>query len=74
MAFLPITKEEMDARGWDAPDIVVVTATPTSITRASARRLSRAYWKRRVSVSVSCRSRRMTMITSASDGRGSRFS
>ena len=25
MAFLPITKEEMDARGWDAPDIVVVT-------------------------------------------------
>ena len=25
MAFLPITKEEMIARGWDAPDIVVVT-------------------------------------------------
>lgn len=25
MTFLPITKEEMDARGWDAPDIVVVT-------------------------------------------------
>ena len=25
MAFLPITKEEMTARGWDAPDIVVIT-------------------------------------------------
>lgn len=25
MAFLPITREEMEARGWDAPDIVVVT-------------------------------------------------
>ena len=25
MAFLPITKEEMTARGWDAPDIVLVT-------------------------------------------------
>ena len=25
MAFLPITKEEMKERGWDAPDIVVVT-------------------------------------------------
>ena len=25
MAFLPITKEEMVARGWDAPDIVIVT-------------------------------------------------
>ena len=25
MSFLPITKEEMLARGWDAPDIVVVT-------------------------------------------------
>ena len=25
MAFLPITKEDMLARGWDAPDIVVVT-------------------------------------------------
>ena len=25
MAFLPITKEEMLARGWDAPDFVLVT-------------------------------------------------
>ncbi|MBQ9760614.1 MAG: hypothetical protein IJW16_04640, partial [Clostridia bacterium] len=25
MAFLPITREDMLARGWDAPDIVVVT-------------------------------------------------
>ena len=25
MAFLPITKQEMDALGWAAPDFVVVT-------------------------------------------------
>ncbi len=25
MAFLPITKKEMDARGWDCPDVVLVT-------------------------------------------------
>ncbi|MBR5187511.1 MAG: YgiQ family radical SAM protein, partial [Clostridia bacterium] len=25
MAFLPINKEEMLARGWDAPDIVLIT-------------------------------------------------
>ena len=25
MAFLPITKEEIEALGWDAPDFVLVT-------------------------------------------------
>ena len=28
MSFLPITKEEMTARGWEAADFVYVTGVP----------------------------------------------
>lgn len=35
-SFLPLTRAEMDARGWDAPDFVYVTGDATSIIPPSA--------------------------------------
>ena len=34
--FLPMSRAEMDALGWDACDIIIVSGAPTWTTRASA--------------------------------------
>jgi hypothetical protein len=55
-AFLPTTRAEMDALGWDQCDVIIVTGTPMWITRASAWPLSAVFSRRRVSGSASSRS------------------
>jgi hypothetical protein len=37
-AFLPTSREEMEARGWDALDILIINGTPTSTIRRSVGR------------------------------------
>ena len=46
MDFLPITRADMEKRGWDAPDFVFVSGTLTSTIRRLARRLSAVCWSR----------------------------
>ena len=44
MAFLPVTREEMERLGWDAPDFVLVTGD-AYVDHPSVMRLSVGFWK-----------------------------